>query len=138
MTGNTAVTTNVTLGRFIPDHFAVSVNQNGKMLASYAATTGFNYSGQTIGYLPGSLPSLTITPMNADGVITQNYYSYFQKLTATGVTITPPTADSTQSGKGGTKTALTATMATGSLANAGSTMSYTMASSANWQTFSFR
>jgi len=118
--------TAVSLGRFIPDHFDVSVNTHGAMAGGCA---GFTYTGQAMGYNGTSLPALTVKPMNAAsaGNVAQNYQGVFQKLTAAGVTITSPTADAVQLGLDGlTKTALTAAMSAGALTNIGGTMTYTL------------
>lgn len=112
-------------GRFIPDHFDVT-GSNGTMSAF---CSGFTYTGQAMGY--GTVPSLTIKPMNAvsGGTVTQNYQGVYQKLTASGVAITVPTADGTQNGKDGTtKTTLSASMSVGSLSNSSGTLTYTLAS----------
>jgi len=123
--GNTAATNY--FGRFIPDHFDVTVKSNGTMSAA-CSSGSFTYTGQSMGY--GSTPSLTIKPMNTviGGSVTQNYSSAFQKLTASGVTITAPTEDGTQNGKDGlTKTKLTASMSSGTLTNSSGTLTYTLA-----------
>ena len=122
--------TTVSFGRFIPDHFDVSVNANGTMAAACLAG-GFTYTGQAMSYVGTTLPSLTIMPMSAasGGHVTQNYQGVFQKLAASGVSITSPTADATQLGKdGATKTALAATMSAGTLANSSGTLTYTLKS----------
>lgn len=120
--------TAVSFGRFIPDHFDVSVNSNGTMQAA-CGSPGFTYTGQAMGYGTGTEPSLTIKPMNAatGGSVTQNYQGVFQKLANSGVLITSPTADATQLGRNGlTNTALTGTMTTGTLVNTSGTMTYTL------------
>ncbi len=122
--GNTAATSY--FGRFIPDHFDVTVNSNGTM-ASACSSGGFTYTGQSMTY--GTAPSLTIKPMNATtgGSVTQNYSGSFQKLTASGVAITSPTADGAQNGiDGATKTALSASMTAGTLTNSSGTLTYTL------------
>jgi len=109
--GNTA---EVRLGRFIPDHFDVTVANNGSLQT--ACGSNFTYTGQPMTY--STAPRLTIKAMNglATPSVTQNYSGVFQKLNAANVVITSPTADATQLGKDGTtKTALTATMSTGTL-----------------------
>ena len=116
----------VSLGRFIPDHFDVSVNSSGSMAGACLAGS-FTYTGQVMGY--GTAPSLTIKPMNAasGGSVTQNYRGHFQKLVATDVAITTPTADATRLGVDGTtKTLVSASMTTGTLGNSSGTMTYTL------------
>ncbi|NDP40468.1 MAG: hypothetical protein GZ093_17280 [Rhodoferax sp.] len=124
--GNPGGTTSGKVGRFYPDHFDVSVNLNGTMAAACPAG-GFTYTGQPMGY--ATAPALTIKPMGAaiGGSVTQNYQGGFQKLSATAVTVTVPTADASQFGKNGvTKTPLVATMSAGALANTSGTMTYTL------------
>ena len=116
----------VSLGRFIPDHFDVTVNTNGAMAAACLAG-GFTYTGQPMGYV--TAPSLTIKPMNAaiSGGVTQNYQGLFQKLVASSVAMTSPATDATRLGRDGlTKTALTATITTGAIGNTSGTMTYTL------------
>jgi len=118
--------TAVSLGRFVPDHFDVSINANGAMAGACLAG-GFTYTGQAMGY--ATAPALTIKPMSAasGGVVTQNYRGAFQKLTASGVSMTTPTEDATQLGADGiNKTQISATMSAGTLANSTGTMTYTL------------
>ncbi|MDO9195051.1 DUF6701 domain-containing protein, partial [Rhodoferax sp.] len=122
VTGQSAV-----LGRFIPDHFDVTVNSHGTMSAA-CSSGAYTYTGQAMGY--GTAPSLTIKAMNALSMptVTQNYVGGFQKLTASGVAITVPTEDSLQKGKDGvTKTKLTAAMTPGTLTDSSGTLTYTLA-----------
>jgi hypothetical protein len=119
----------VSFGRFIPDHFDVTVGANGAMAAGCAAGS-FSYAGQAMHYLGTSMPALTIKPMSAasGGHVTQNYQGVFQKLAA--VSITTPTADTTQLGQDGvTKTTLTAALGAGTFTNSSGTLTYTLASS---------
>lgn len=121
--GNSAATSY--FGRFIPDHFDVTVNADGALTA--ACSSGFTYTGQPMGY--GTAPSLTIKPMNAaaSGSVTQNYQGGFQKLTASGISFTAPTADAVKLGlDGATKTALSASLSAGALSNTSGTMTYTL------------
>lgn len=138
------------VGRFYPHHFDVSVRKDasgqvvGDGALEKACGSVFTYTGQPMGY--ATAPSLTIKAMNADGGDTTNYKCVkadgtqtddcttypagaFQKLTADDVTITAPTADATKNGKDdATKTALTATLNSGTLTNSSGTMTYTLAS----------
>lgn len=112
------------LGRFYPDHFDVTAADGA--LAAFCG--GFTYTGQAMGY--ATAPSLTIKPMNAlaTPTVTTNYRDAFQKLAASGVTLTVPTADATQKGKdGSTKTVVSATLAAGALTNSSGTLTYTLA-----------
>lgn len=127
--GDIVGTTSGHIGRFYPDHFTVTAN-NGAMTA---ACGGFTYTGQTMSY--STAPFLTIKAMNAlaTPTITTNYTGSFQKLSTSGITITTPTADSTQNGKdGSTKTALTAALTTGTLSNSSGTMTYTLNNTDNY------
>ncbi|MBI5626340.1 MAG: hypothetical protein HY935_03965, partial [Nitrosomonadales bacterium] len=119
--------TAVSFGRFIPDHFDVTANSNGTMAAA-CSSGGFTYTGQAMGY--GTVPSLTIKAINAatGAIVTQNYQGVFQKLAASGVSITAPTADGAQNGLDGlTKTTLAASMSAGALTNSSGTLTYTLA-----------
>ena len=125
---NFGLATDANFGRFIPHHFDVSVNSNGTMAAACPAG-GFTYTGQAMGY--GTAPSLTIKPMNAaiGGAVTQNYQGIFQKLVASGVSITSPTVDASQLSRDGvTKTDLLAipAMGVGTLANSSGIITYTL------------
>lgn len=122
------ITGTVNVGRFVPDHFDVSVGQNGAMQT--ACGTGFTYTGQGMAYK--TVPTLTIMPMNAasGGSVTQNYTGVLQKLVASGIAITTPNADATTNGlDGSTKATLSAVMTAGTLTNASGTMTYTLNSS---------
>lgn len=69
-------TGDVTVGRFIPDHFAVTVNQVG----SFGPDCGgaFTYMGEGFGL--SSFPQLTLTAKNYQDDTTQNYQGSFWKL----------------------------------------------------------
>ncbi len=115
-------------GRFIPDHFDVTVATNGVMQAA-CASGNFTYTGQPMSY--ASLPSLTIKPMNAasGGSVTQNYKGVFQKLSAGNVLVTPPSVDASQLGAdGSTLAGLASVLGAGALANSSGVMTYTMKS----------
>lgn len=118
-------------GRFIPDHFDVAIAQNGALQT--ACGSNFTYTGQAMSYQAASLPTLTIKPMNAasSGAVTKNYVNTWQKLTASGITITAPTADTTTNGLDAvTKMALVAAMSAGTLTNDGAgTLTYKLSAS---------
>jgi uncharacterized repeat protein (TIGR01451 family) len=121
--GNTAATDY--FGRFVPDHFEVTVAAHGGL--QNACLTSFTYTGQPIAY--ATIPSLSIKAMNASTppTVTKNYVGSFQKLTASGISIALPTTDSTQNGKdGSTKTALTASMSSGTLTNTLGSLTYSL------------
>ena len=121
-------TAQVSLGRFIPDHFDVAVAASGAIQA--ACTSGnFTYTGQPMVY--ASPPSLTIKPMNAAsaGSVTQNYQGVFQKLGAANVLLTSPSFDGSQLGAdGSTLAGLVSVLGTGGLVNSSGTMTYTLKS----------
>jgi hypothetical protein len=127
--GDIVGTSSSNIGRFYPDHFTVT----GSDGALAAACGGFTYTGQTMNYQ--TAPYLTIKAMSATDTITTNYTGTFQKLIASGISITTPTADSTQNGKDGlNKTNLTAALSTGTLNNSSGTLTYTLN---NADTFSY-
>ncbi|MCQ8117763.1 LamG domain-containing protein [Methylomonas rosea] len=81
--GNTATTSN--FGRFIPDHFDVTLNT-----PLFAPACGsFSYVGQPIKYTTN--PVATISAKNADDVTTQNYTGSYWKISPSHATygITP-------------------------------------------------
>ncbi len=114
-------------GRFIPDHFDVSVSAHGSLAP---ACGGFTYTGQPMTYaIP---PALRIKAMNglSPATVTQNYSGGFQKLTANGVALATPTADAAQSGRdNATRTEMTATLGVGALTNNSGTLTYTLGGS---------
>lgn len=121
--GNSAPTNY--FGRFVPDHFDVTVAAHGGMQST--CSNSFTYTGQPMAY--ATAPSLTIKAMNASTppTVTQNYVGSFQKLVASGVSIAVPTSDATQNGKDAiTKTALTTTMPAGTLTNTLGSLTYSL------------
>lgn len=119
------VTSNVPyIGRFIPDHFEQTVEEDGSLYGLCGANSINNnnwvYTGQlreenqtlgAINYNPGDEPVYLVTAYNANNVITRNYTADFAKLTAGDVSVTEPTADHDQMGKD----AVTLVTLTGSL-----------------------
>ncbi len=90
----------LTIGRFHPADFLVSINDHGTLTP---ACGNFTYTGQVMGYAVN--PKLNITARNADGATTRNYTGGFmQLLTANGsaVNFSVPAADGSQSGHDGT------------------------------------
>ena len=61
------------IGRFIPDHFAVSVNSSAFQDTCVFGSTPFTYIGQAFTYDTDLVPEITITAKNKDGNITENY-----------------------------------------------------------------
>ncbi len=87
------------VGRFYPASFNVAVNP-GTFANACAGASPFTYIGQPFSY--GAVPTLDISALNALGAVTQNYTtSAFQRLTASGVGVLFPNADSTQLGRDG-------------------------------------
>jgi len=69
----------LTIGRFIPDHFDVSLNSP----VFKAANSSFTYLGQPFMY--STIPTATITAKNASGQTTQNYKGSYWKVDPTDV-----------------------------------------------------
>lgn len=71
------------VGRFVPDHYAVTSAQTPQLqtFGSSCASRSFTYLGQTIGF--ATLPKVTITAQNAANGTTANYKGNLWKLTAT-------------------------------------------------------
>lgn len=90
--------TSANIGRFIPDHFLVSAS-DGEF---ENACGSFSYVGQAFGYATGMEPNATITARSAGNTTTQNYTdANFIKLTASDITRSFPTQDSTSMGADG-------------------------------------
>ncbi len=73
----------ITVGRFVPDHFAVAVTSNGSMYtygSGSCATRAFSYLGQAIPYK--TVPVVSVTAQNASGATTRNYRNELWKLTS--------------------------------------------------------
>ncbi|TCV78286.1 MULTISPECIES: LamG domain-containing protein [Methylomonas] len=89
--GNTATTGN--FGRFIPDHFDVTLNT--PLFAP--SCNSFTYVGQPIKYAMN--PVVTVTAKNADAGTTQNYTGSYWKIDPSHATygITPSYSEATQS-----------------------------------------
>jgi len=96
------VTDSLWVGRFIPDHLTIDINNNG-VLANTCAAGGFSYSGQPIGYFVGQTPKSTITAWNAlaTPTITKNYTGTYSKLSTSSVVIPDVTSDKNQLGADG-------------------------------------
>ena len=78
----------ITIGRFIPDHFKATTVVNG---AFDDTCTGFTYTGQLFTYL--TTPELKITAYNSTSAVTQNYTGNFAKLTLADFSVTTPASD---------------------------------------------
>ena len=119
----------INIGRFVPDHFAQTVVNDGAFSATCNMGATFAFSGQTdettglvgaISYL--AKPVLAITALSKQGFVTQNYYedrqgsdNDYMKLSNTAVTVTEPTLDQVADGVDDNKLPLTANMNTGTL-----------------------
>ncbi len=120
--GNTGVNipsvTNINVGRFTPDHFDVSIKDDGEFQNTcVAGINEFTYTGQKFTYKSAFLPQFIIEAKNAQGIITQNYtINGYNKLNESGVSRTFPIADTDQVGKDlVTLTSVTATSSAGEL-----------------------
>ncbi len=90
------------VGRFIPDHFTLAIDNNGA-LANSCVAGGFSYSGQAIGYGAGQIPTATITAWNGLGTptVTQNYTALYNHLLLSGMDMPDTTSDASQMGVDG-------------------------------------
>ncbi|MFW5427337.1 MAG: DUF6701 domain-containing protein, partial [Methylophagaceae bacterium] len=88
ITNRTISSPEITIGRFIPDHFKATTVNNGSF---DDACTNFTYSGQPFTYQ--TAPELKITAYNSASAITQNYSGSFAKLTPSDFSVTTPTSD---------------------------------------------
>ncbi|NOR51477.1 MAG: hypothetical protein GQ470_02555, partial [Gammaproteobacteria bacterium] len=142
--GGTNVTTTLpNLGRFIPDHFTVSLSTNGAF--ANQCTTGatpYSYIGQSFGYDGAALPAYTITAWNsaATAAVTTNYNGTFAKLDLTEVTLNYPTSDAITLDEGGALIGASTTTAANNAnhtitANGDGTLTFTLGGSSNTDTF---
>lgn len=88
------VETSDNIGRFYPDHFAVTSQDDGAF--GQHSCGNFTYSGQAFGYQ--TAPELTVSAYSVDDQITQNYTGSFAKISASDFTVTTPTTDANQLG----------------------------------------
>jgi MSHA biogenesis protein MshQ len=80
------------VGRFVPDHFTVTVDDNGVLDAACGGAGGFTYSGQDSGWAVE--PTVVVTPRNLAGTVTQNYLlGNFMRLQPGGISRTWPAND---------------------------------------------
>ncbi len=102
------------IGRFYPDHFAVSVSDDGSLAANCSTSTPFSYSGEEITWLVA--PQLTITAKNSANVTTQNYTtSGYLKLLVDDIDVANVTADSSAVDSGAVPLSITSIFNTGTL-----------------------
>jgi hypothetical protein len=80
----------VSVGRFVPERFDFTLPGTPQLrtFGSSCASRSFTYVGQLFWYLTGSLPSATVSAVNAAGTVTANYTGTLFKLTAAGITQT--------------------------------------------------
>ncbi|MFW5824594.1 MAG: DUF6701 domain-containing protein [Marinobacter sp.] len=80
------------VGRFVPDHFTVTVDDDGAIDMACGGTGGFTYSGQATNWVV--LPQVSIEPRNLAGTQTRNYlFGGFMRLSPDGISRTWPSAD---------------------------------------------
>ncbi len=95
--GNAGILVNgaaIDIGRFVPDHFVVTVAAAGSFMNACTLGPGsFTWVGESFGYLVA--PSFTISPMNAGGTVTRNYQGSFMHLTAAEISLSFPVSDAT-------------------------------------------
>jgi len=123
---------NVTVGRFIPDHFEVSIASGSFQDSCTIGANDFTYIGQSFNYDILSKPELTITAHNTDHNITKNYTeSGYQKLVNTDIDRTFPAADTSKDGSiFGTKMTVSPATSAGDLVvDSAGVMKYTFKSS---------
>lgn len=73
----------VNVGRFVPDHFALSVSTNGSQYtygSGSCTSRSFTYLGQPVSYK--TVPIVAVTAQNASNATTFNYKNELWKLTA--------------------------------------------------------
>ncbi len=101
------------LGRFIPDHLKMAVEDKGSLASS---CNGFTYLGEPFGYSLGDKPRLRITALNAQGQVTKNYSDAtgFRKLKNTDMAWIDPTV-ANNLGADGAKLPLTVSINAGTL-----------------------
>ncbi len=109
--------TSAPVGRFYPHHFDAGVVNQGELSSTCNAGSGeFIYNGQTT-YWETS-PVLSITALNANGAVTQNYtHAGFRKLLAADVSsaLSGPVADNVTLGTNGVPLPVTSVLYEGTL-----------------------
>jgi MSHA biogenesis protein MshQ len=96
--GETLTTANSAhIGRFYPDHFVVSAQQNGAFGEHQCGS--FTYTGQHFNYQ--TKPTITVAAHNSLGQVTTNYHGDFAKLSSHDFTVNPPTTDANALGADG-------------------------------------
>jgi hypothetical protein len=91
--GDVAGSVSERIGRFVPDHFVVTLNTPLLQPACSTAAAGFTYVGQAFNYFAGSQPQITATAKAADGTTTTANYrfsvvaidNYFKLATGTSL-----------------------------------------------------
>jgi MSHA biogenesis protein MshQ len=85
--GSYVCTATMNVGRFVPDHFTVSLNTP----TFTAACSAFTYLGQTFNY--GTQPQITVTARNFAGATSSNYAGALARITNSSLT---PTTQATR------------------------------------------
>ncbi|TAK92414.1 MAG: hypothetical protein EPO06_00980 [Burkholderiaceae bacterium] len=120
----------VNVGRFVPDHFDLTVLATPQLLTFGSATCGsrsFTYIGQPFGY--ATVPQMTITAKNFSGATTVTYQGALWKLIASNATQTyaplSPTVPGLDVSLSGTPTVTAGSNGVGSFsANAADQLTY--------------
>ncbi len=106
--------------RFIPDRFELTVSNgrlqghNNKPFAYVGEKTSLTNNIGALSY--GVRPSISILPVNKQGVTTQNYIGDYNKLLVSGINLATPAADALKNGRDNlTKMVLTANLSVGDL-----------------------
>ena len=84
------------VGRFIPDHFIVSIDDHGALAD---ACSGFSYSGTDIPF--STDPLVTISALNNGGAVTANYKGDYAKLVIGDINMPAISGDGTTNGVDG-------------------------------------
>lgn len=130
--GRYACSTATDVGRFVPDHYAVTSAQTPQLqtFGSSCASRSFTYLGQSIGF--ATLPKVTITAQNAANGTTANYKGNLWKLAATHLSGNW----SCQIGSGGACPAVTSTTPpfTDPVSNGNGTATFTWPTNATYPT----
>jgi MSHA biogenesis protein MshQ len=81
-----------TVGRFVPDHFDLSLNT--PEFVTGCATGGFTYLDQPFVYATATQPVISVTSRSAGGTTTRNYTGALWKITSASLTAKSYTAAS--------------------------------------------
>ena len=111
------------VGRFIPDHFDLSVIDLGTVESFCSASTAFAYLGQELNWLSGAEPAIGLTartvndPVTGIATTTRNYtIAPYQRLNVSDLGWTPDSADASALAENGVKMPVVTSLDAGSLA----------------------